>query len=700
MVLTSKNTIVTLSNLNGSIMSYKVNGREICAEGGDMRPLFTLKLLDNDGNYIYYNSTEAETISIGELENEYVIRFNNIAQAGISARVNVSMDEKEHCHWHITVDNNTENILEWIEFPQITIPDCLKDNGGDSELFWPVVEGISISDKTIRGKIFEWLGYTEIGGQTGAYCGFYPGSCPMQFMSVYNDENGLYFGAHDCNHNPKTVEWRIEKDGIALEYRLFCGGAQGHFDAGFDMITAPVFDDWQSGAEIYRNWAEKNAIRPKKLFERNDLPEWMDDSPVVMLYPVRGTIDHGDMTPNRYFPYTNVLPVASKYQEEMQSRIMALPMHWEGTAPWAPPYVWPPFGGEDMFKEFVDGLHSQGNLAGVYCSGIGWTTESLLEPSFDKSDKYDENLMCRTPWGTVEQSKALGEPIRHGYDMCPESDRVAELVSSEVVSIASAGVDYAQYFDQNLGGMSCFCYGRDHGHPPAPGKWQNDAMKRIFEKVTGDLKAVKSDMIIGCEGAAGEPFVSQLPLNDLRFNVGYFFGKPVPAYSYIFHEYINNFMGNQNTVHISLSLDNNPYCVLFRIGYSFTAGDMITICLGDEDEIHWGWDVPWDVERPDQKTIITLIKNLNRWRRDKKEFLRYGKMTVAKPLCGIEDFELTLSTGEKLVYPSLLTSRWISPEGKEAQIVVNYLPKEQTFSIEGGKEQIKVSPLSAIWLAE
>ena len=48
-------------------------------------------------------------------------------------------------------------------------------------------------------------------------------------------------------------------------------------------------------------------------------------------------------------------------------------------------------------------------------------------------------------------------------------------------------------------------------------------------KVTDDLKSAGSDMIIGCEGAAGEPFVSQLPLNDLRFNVGYFFGKPVPG---------------------------------------------------------------------------------------------------------------------------------------------------------------------------
>ena len=709
MILQSRNSTIILSEETGSILSYRIYGREFCAEGGEKRPLFTVKLLDEGGNYIYHNSLEAQTITFSETENSYVIKFHRMAGLNLSAVVTVTMGPDEKCHWHISLDNNTDDIMEWVEFPQISVPDSLKGEGGDSELFWPVVEGMLIDNKALRASA--WVKYREIGEQMSCWDGFYPRSCPMQFMAYYNDECGLYFGAHDKESRPKTVEWRGEPDGIALEYRLFTDGAKGHVDAGYDMITAPFIGEWMEAAEIYRSWAEEEVPRPAKLHERTDLPGWIDESPVVMVYPIRGSHDSGEMETNLYYPYANMLPIAAEYAEKTGSKVMPLLMHWEGTAPWATPYVWPPFGGEEEFRSFVEKLHAQGNLAGVYCSGIGWTTYSFLNPELDFSDRYDESLMCRTPQGTIEQSKTIGPPIRRGYDMCPVSPRVAEMVSEEVQKIAASGVDYAQYFDQNLGGNASFCYARDHDHPPGPGKWMNDAMMRIYDKTIKDLKKAGSDMVLGCEGAAAEPFLEKLPINDLRFNVSFYFGKPVPAYAYLFHEYINNFMGNQVTTARNLDLSANPHCLLFRLAYSFAAGDMATVILGDEGKISWGWGVPWDASYPDQENAFTLIRNANYWRREKKEFLRWGKMIKEKPLSGVGKFFIRHPSGKEFEYPSLLTTRWRSPEGKEAQFVINFLPEPQRFradttvvytretpegvSVSG---DIEIAPLSAVWI--
>ncbi len=709
MIFTTKNISIELSDKTCAIQSCKVMDKEICAnENNGPRPLFTIKLLDKSGNSIYFNSLNSQTIHIDKNDSGANMSFETLSGHKISVYASVKVTEDEQIHWSVSLDNKTDYIAEWIEFPQLVVIDSLKAEGGEFELFWPVCEGIVVDTKKIRNS--KWMTYKELGGQSGGYNGYFPGSCPMQFMAYYNGNEGLYFASHDKDMNPKTVEFREDSDGIALEYRLFLNGAEGEFNAGYDVVMAGFSGDWQDAAEIYRKWAEENASRPLKLWERDDLPKWLNDAPVVMLYPIRGTKDHGDMTPNMYYPYANALPIAKEFSEKMNSKIMALPMHWEGTAPWATPYVWPPYGGEDEFKAFVDGLHAQGNLAGVYCSGIGWTTKSFLDPTLDFSDKYDESLMCRTPKGTIEQSRVIADPIRLGYDMCPESPNVAEIVSGEVMAIAQSGCDYAQYFDQNLGGMASFCYGRDHGHPKAPGKWQVDAMHRIFDKVQKDLDDAKSEMIIGCEGAVSEAFIAKLPFNDLRFNVAYFFGRPVPAYSYIFHEYINNFMGNQNTIHQSLDLPKNPHCTLYRIAYSLAAGDMLTVSLGDKAEIHYGWDVPWEWDTPNQENIFELIKNINPWRIKMEKFLRYGKMLKAKELEKTGEYKLYLECGEEISVSSLITVKWEAPDGSQAQIIVNFLPEEQKCVYPDGgriittdgeyttKGEIVVPPLSAVWV--
>ncbi len=710
MNLENKNSFLVLSD-RGSIISYRINGKEICAGNGEENPLFTIKLIDEEGNGVYRCALEAETVSVEEIPEGYALRYSRIGEIGLNAIVTVKRKTDNGFLWHLGIENRTGLRLEWQEFPQITVPNSLKEDGGDYELFWPAMEGMLVGTCKKR-RASPMVHYRELGGQSRGFSGLYPASCPMQFMAYYGEEAGLYFAAHDPRHHLKTVEYRETEDGIALEYRLFTEGTKGDYDMDYDMVTMAFEGDWHDAADLYRDWMEKNVKMPPKIWEDKELPDWMAQSPVVMIYPVRGTVDHGDMTPNLYYPYQNILPFSERYAREMDSKIMVLPMHWEGTAPWAPPYVWPPYGGAEAFTDLVSQVHEQGNLLGVYCSGIGWTVRSTLEPELDLSDRYDENLICRTPAGKIEQSRVIGDKIRYGLDMCSYHEKVDDIVSNEILSIAESGCDYVQYFDQNLGGQSSLCYAQDHGHGAGPGIWQNESMIRMFGRIRHDLAEKGTHMVIGCECAAAEPFIGYLPFNDLRYNIAFFAGKPVPAYAYLFHEYLNNFMGNQCVIQEALNVEKDSDCVLFRLAYSFIAGDMLTVTLGDQGKINWGWDVPWDVALPEQEPIVALIRNLNAWRRGYKGFLHEGRMVKPLPLKEVDDYVLHLCSGYTTVYQSLLTSRWQNPAGEERQVIVNFLPNVQSCMVE--HERIYTNPagdammhdgileipaLSAVWIS-
>lgn len=106
---------------------------------------------------------------------------------------------------------------------------------------------------------------------------------------------------------------------------------------------------------------------------------------------------------------------------------------------------------------------------------------------------------------------------------------------------------------------------------------------------------------------------------------------------------------------------------------------MLTVVLADEGQIHWDWCTPWDVAKPDQRWAAQLIATLNAWRTGEgRPFLCHGRMLRPYEILGAGETVDVHVSGREVSWPAVFTSRWASPDGREAQILVNYTPEPRT----------------------
>jgi hypothetical protein len=200
---------------------------------------------------------------------------------------------------------------------------------------------------------------------------------------------------------------------------------------------------------------------------------------------------------------------------------------------------------------------------------------------------------------------------------------------------------------------------------------------------------------LGCESAAAEPFMANLPLNDLRFNQTLLNGKWVPAYAFVFHEYVNNFQGNQVETTELFATDKGANHLLLRTAYSFSIGDLMTIVLTEDGEIHWAWCTRFSVPVPDQQSIITLIRHLSAWRKQAAhEFLVYGRMEKPYPIIDLETADVYRTNGSVVPFDQVLTSRFVSEAGRDVQLLVNWQQTSEQITIELPDTITKVSVIT------
>ena len=669
----------------GLITSLVIGGKERLS-GPSL--LFRIRLRDKDGGSVLVTSCEAGSCQI---TNDGAI-YDGFS-VDISVRVFLACDNGE-ASWRINVTPKNENFFaEWVEFPSLTLP-RLEDNNTDGtggKILFPYNEGALISDMDNREDGF--LRYRESEYPSMGFYAVFPNMVFAQMLAYVWADVGLYIGAHDKKRGIKDINFLKSENGVTLRFKLYCGVDFGEsFLMDYPIILSVTEGKWEAAAERYRRWFEKNLPpRVRKISENDKLPEWYGDSPLVVSYPVRGLHDMDEMKPNKLYPYTNALPILEKIKKACDSRLLVLLMHWEGTAPWAPPYVWPPFGGVDAFNEFKDRLHGQGDLLGVYCSGFGYTAQSNLIDSYNKQNEYEEKelwrAMCADADGEVKISKiCTGQ--RSGYDICPASEAGKALLDEAYDRLLKSGIDYAQILDQNHGGGQYFCYSRNHGHPPAPGAWMTENMQSLLS----GWNNTAPNMLLGCESSAAEPFIGNLSFSDNRFELNYRIGIPVPLYSYIYHEYLRNFMGNQVACPLCEEDDEN---LLYRIAYAFSSGDAMTLVISDDGRVRTWWGQLETDHIPNQEQILRLVKNLTSfYRNEAKSYLLNGRM-IAPPIVECDTVAFKRFDRERsVILPSILSTAWESADGSKALILVNPSDKENRCKVNG--KQILIPALDAI----
>jgi hypothetical protein len=661
----------------GNVSRLQCDGVDFAApETTDSTGLFVVQLRDFIGNPTLLSRANFADVSVKRASNGFEIEYTNCEKLrGTAVKVWAVVAESE-IRWRIQVNvQNAACQCEWMDFPRLRLK-----RSPEERFLLPYAEGTLFDHLEWREKAADFK--VEYSQYPLSGCnGFYPGPAAMQFMACFQGETGLYIGCDDPKHAPKTLD--IQCDGEDARRLMLQNFTAGESTLSYDIVTAAFTGNWQDAAEIYRDWMlNHDPLLPEKIGKR--IPEWLKDSPIVVAFPVRGHgLDSSEMAPNEYYPYRNALPTLDKFRELWHSPLLALLMHWEGTAPWTPPYIWPPFGGEEVLREFTDEMHARGDRVGLYASGIGWTQQSMLQPSYDCHERFENEKIgdeiCIGPQGEAYSRNCNGAAsIRLGYDLCPSRAATAKIVGNEISAAHRANIDYLQYFDQNQGAASPLCYSKKHGHPSLPGAWETDAMRALLQKAADTAQ----ETVLGCENAAAEPYMEFCKLNDLRNHLAWgACGMPVPLYPYLFHEYCLGFSGNGVCLSYWINTEETPFFLLWSIAWNFVNGNLLSVVLKDGGKIHWNWGLPWTVPEPEQAPILTLLGRLNAWRRGAAaKYLVDGRMEKTPRItCGSS--EIHLRRRAAVTTPNVLATMW-SCGAQQALLLVNFKESAQPCRID------------------
>jgi len=648
------------------------------------QPFFKLLFKEAGNKEIIYSGLDASTAFVKSEDRKIIIYYNFIGMKALSVRCEVTRNDREGFDFSIYIRNATRKTLLEVFFPVFNINGLLESAASD----W-----ISYGHGFRHGILIHGF-HNAFTPEEDEWHGSYIE--PVQMVACGDSRQTIYFATRDTKYYCKHIKPEWNGEYLEISNRHFVDEDDTSkfnlpYPAEVCLLNNP---GWQEAALKYREWTLKQWWCEKRLDERDDIPSWWFESPVVLSIKEQAK-RNSDMM-QRVSPWCHPLikgiPRILEVAKNLDSLINVQVFHWEKNGAFVNVDHFPPLSGWEGTAGFFDQLHKNGHFGGLYILPLRWCIKAHAT-GYDGSEFFEQTDAL----GALALNEQL-EPVKSPWDwewrkrflMCGKAESVQKEIIDSFHKVSELGADYIQF--DTFNGMLYDCYDDNHGHFPGRGRWQIEESIRLIK----ECRKTKKPFIMTFEAAPVPelmPYIHGFVERGLQYRneVG---REYIPLFQFLYHPYCQGFSGEE--------------CGLFTTVDQFYLVNAITIVNGDLLMVNLDEEGKYAMmtHEPDTHSVTLekelktneiedYFRRLNRLRKETaRNFLTTGTMEKDPEIICDTGKYMNDVKGNLILVPAIIGRAWSSVSGEYGIVIVNHTEKEQTALIRppkgSGKELSKI----------
>lgn len=651
-------------------MTHRKSGINLVSESGP-HALFLISLRRPDGSTFSVNDLMAETTSIVGNTNadsgpEAILTYADFPDCQLRVTVRVQMDvSPELTEWSIRIENPEKLALESVRFPRLYTVSQIGPESTDDVIVLPYLPGSILEDPYATLEMNKGERLT------------YPGSMSAQFLALQDRAAGFFFGSRDASGHPRQLGVTKREGAFEFDHTYELNGAEtAEWTAPYPTVAGVTEGTWHHSADLYKRWAEKQAWCAVPLAERDDVPGWFKQGPLVYICEVR-KYDKDRKEAGSFYP--GLQENLECLREKVEGPILCMSAGWEKHRRWTAGEYFPIFD-QDRAKETFRRISADGFRPFFFLSGLFYTFENVgvdggtIPSAEDHTEYYVIDQETGKPRVfTLNEGSKTHEWSRDSYSICVETPFAKPFFRTIIDKAHEVGVDVLQ-MDQTTSGAGSACYSTEHTHEPGTGQYQTLVFHDLLDDMRQYGKSKSADFALFHEELHEELITHLDGFHTRECNeTSWYRGRPnqrgIPLFTYLYHEYAIAY-GDGTRI--------GPHDEAWN-----TRCQAVNLVTGKSPGIAV-WSGPGLVATSHPAPLAMARNHCRLLKTEAGRFLMLGAMLHPYEL-SVPEITYCLQTRQgpkNFSEPSVLTSSWRVPDGSVGHLFVNLAENPQTISLD------------------